>query len=229
MSEKITRLQEFIAKEMLGKTTIKVLEAGCGSMSHLRFDQEVYTVGIDISEKQLQRNIKLNERILGDIQHYHFQPSSFDLVVCWDVLEHLPDPDLVLHKFVGSVREKGIIVLKMPNVLSLKGLVTKLLPYPLHILFYKKVHGRQKAGEDDRGPFRTYLRFSIAPTAIKKFAKNNGLRVTYYDTFDASATNWLQRNKMVLIVYKTLNAFIKCVSFGTISDSDFVIVLQKAT
>lgn len=227
--EEITKLQDFINKMVDGKAAIKLLDAGCGSTSYLHFEQEVYMTGIDVSEKQLQRNANLNEKILGDIQDYDFQPSSFDVIVCWDVLEHLPKPDKALHRFASAMKEEGIVILKLPNVFSLKGLLTKYLPYPLHVLIYKYMRGVKNAGKDGTGPFKTYLKFSIAPAAIRKFAANNGLRVVYFDTYDALTDDWLRRNKIAHTVYKMLKVFTGFVSLGNINDSEFIIVLQKAT
>lgn len=228
MGDKIAMLQEFLDKEMLRKTTdIKVLEAGCGSLSRISIGRKAYTVGIDISEKQLQRNMDLHEKIVGDIQHHRFPPSSFDIIICWDVLEHLADPELALHEFARALRKGGMMVLKMPNVLSLKGLVTKLLPYPLHVLFYRHLMRRKDAGREDTGPFRTYLRFSITPGAIRKFADDNGLRVAYYDTMDITDAAWFQQNKTVFTSYRVLRGFVRRLSFDNLNDSDFIIVLQK--
>ena len=231
MREEITKLQDFINHMVNGKATIKVLEAGCGSTSRLHFfGKEVYMTGIDVSERQLQRNANLNEKILGDIQDYDFRPSSFDVIVCWDVLEHLPNPPKALHSFASAAKEEGIIILKAPNVFSLKGLLTKYLPYPTHVLIYRYLAGRKSAGEENTGPFKSYLKFSIAPNAIKNFAGNNGLRVVYFDTYDVLTTyNWINRNKIARTIYKMLKVFLGFVSFGNINDSEFIIVLQKAT
>src|SRR3990172_9863624 len=101
--ERILKLQSIINKLLENKPPIKVLEAGCGSSSYIQFEKNVYIVGIDISEKQLQQNSKINEKILGDIQYYDFKPSTFDVVICWDVLEHLPKPGMALQKFVEAI------------------------------------------------------------------------------------------------------------------------------
>jgi SAM-dependent methyltransferase len=227
MIERILKLQEFIDNLLDVKADVIVLEAGCGSTSFFRFKQRVHIVGIDISEKQLLRNTVLDERILGDIQYHEFQPSSFDVIVCWNVLEHLPKPKLALKKFAVAVKDDGIIVLGLPNVFSLKGLLTKYLPYRFHVLIYRYLFGKRNAGKDDIGPFKTYLRFSITPTAIKKFAVNNGLKVVYFDTHDALDADYLRRNKIAYVTYKILRAFAEFVSLGKLGNSDFIIVLHK--
>jgi hypothetical protein len=87
--------------------------------------------------------------------------------------------------------------------------------------------GKRNAGKDDIGPFKTYLRFSITPTAIKKFAVNNGLKVVYFDTHDALDADYLRRNRIAYVTYKMLRAFAEFVSLGKLGNSDFIIVLQK--
>jgi len=53
-----------------GRTHIKLLEAGGGSASHIRFNAELHAVGIDISSEELEKNTSVHEKILGDIQEY---------------------------------------------------------------------------------------------------------------------------------------------------------------
>lgn len=218
-------LQSVVDRILYGKASYRILEAGCGSISHLHYNDKAYIVGIDISEQQLQRNTKLSEKIRGDIQEYDFQPSIFDVIVCWDVLEHLSNPQNALDRFARTIKDDGIIILKQPNVFSLKGLLTKILPHPLKVLFYRYV-GLMK-NENSTGPFRTYMRFSTAPAAIKKFAANNGLYVVYFKTYDVLDGMWIRRKKVVYNSYKILKSIIGFISLGKLSDSEFVIVLQK--
>jgi SAM-dependent methyltransferase len=228
MREEFIKLKGFIDQEIGGRSSIQVLEAGCGSISHLHFDREIHLVGIDISKKQLQRNTDLDESILGDIQYYSFPPSIFDIVVCVDVLEHLSKPELALLNFANSAKTNGLIVLKLPNVLSLKGLATKFLPHSLHMLAYRYLKSKRKsASKSDAAPFKTYLKFSTAPNAIRRFAFQNGLTVVYFDTYDITATDWLLRKRTAHAVYRLLKAVFRFMSFGRINDSEFILVLKK--
>ena len=123
-----------------------ILEAGCGSRSHVIFPSTSRTIGIDISEKQLARNDGLDERICGDIQDYDFTEGSFDIIICWDVLEHLKEPTQALDRFYKAIRPNGLIILGLPNVLSLWGLITKLSPHWSHVWFYRIVFKKKEAG-----------------------------------------------------------------------------------
>ena len=68
MDEHIERVQSIIDSMPSGKKELRVLEAGCGSCSHIQLGRRSFVVGIDISKEQLGRNSTLNEKIKGDIQ-----------------------------------------------------------------------------------------------------------------------------------------------------------------
>lgn len=165
---------------------LRVLEAGCGSLPlTLDFGERSHLVGIDISEEQLARNGVVDEKILADLQVHDFEPDSFDLVFCWDVLEHLPEPELALDNFRRAIRPGGLIVLKLPNVLSAKGLVTKFTPHAFHVWVYRRILGYPNAGKPGFTPFPTFLRWSIAPHRLVDFAHRRGLRVDHLSTYEA--------------------------------------------
>ena len=153
---RIVKLQSVVDNCLKGKNNIRALEAGCGAKSYIKFKQNAYIVGIDISEKQLQRNTTVDEKILGDIQFYDLKPCSFDAIISRYVLEHVPKPQLALKNFLKALKEEGIIVLVLPNVMSLKGLLTKFTPHWIHILVKRYIFKKKNAGKDDATPFKTY-------------------------------------------------------------------------
>ena len=231
MSLRKETLQPVINRLLNDKRPIKVLEAGCGSINKVELNTDAFIVGIDISENQLQRNTILNEKILGDIQYHDFQPSTFDVIICWDVLEHLPKPKRALYKFFKALKKDGIIILVIPNIFSLKGLLTKFTPHWIHIFIYKHFFGRYNAGENDIGPFKTYLRFSTSPSSIKKMAIENGFKIEYFNTTDA-LNDWggqvlSEKRRSLYIAIKWIQKILKILSFGKIADSDYQIILKK--
>ena len=220
-------LQTFLNRELFSRPSLRLLEAGCGSASYLNFGGQVRVVGIDISEKQLARNAMLHEKIAGDIQNYEFPPGSFDAIICWDVLEHLSRPELALRQFAHAIKPAGLIILKLPNVLSLKGLVTKFLPHTLHVLAYRHFHSKKTAGKNDTAPFKTYLRFCISAGAIRKQGAQLGLQTVYFATEDVEDIRWLQRKRVMHFSYATLKKIVNLLSLGRIGDSELIIVLKK--
>src|SRR6267142_2012029 len=68
-----------ILRAVLPPTKLAIYEAGGGSTSFLPLsvlDRARVTV-VDIDEDQIRNNTYAHETILGDIQHYRFEPESF--------------------------------------------------------------------------------------------------------------------------------------------------------
>lgn len=160
-------------------TTYRVLDAGCGS-GHEIIDipRGAHVVGIDNSAQALSRNELVDEKIVGDLQSYPLPPASFDEVLCWDVLEHLPQPDRAFRNMAQSLKPGGRMTIGVPNVLAAKGLITKFTPHWFHVWVYRRYFPNNKnAGKPGYGPWPTFLRFSIAPRGLRKMAREEGLEV----------------------------------------------------
>ncbi len=169
----------------------RILDAGCGrAMPDLEVARDNYTVGIDISAEALELNGDLDEKILGDLQSYPLPNRSFDLILCFDVLEHLSDPRTALDNLVQALKPGGRLMLGMPNVLSPKALATKFTPHYLHILYYRRVLRYSDAGRPGFGPFKTYLRWWLRPRSIRRYAAIHGLEVEQLDVYEPESWAW---------------------------------------
>ena len=231
MNEEIGAVQAIVDRALAGKTAVTVLEAGSGSATHLAFPPDTRLVGIDISERQLERNAALDEKIVGDIQSYDLPTNTFEIVVCWQVLEHLPHPERALVRMVAALKEDGLLVLSLPNVLSLKGLITKLTPHSFHVWVYRRLLGRRDAGKDDTAPFPTFLRLDMRPAGIRRFALENGLGVDHFDAFESYFQTRLRRRLRVQgRVWRFARGLVRAVTFGLLEaeNTELVVVLRKA-
>lgn len=229
MSAESAELQHVIDRLSNHSAPRRILEAGCGSLSHLRFEN-AHVVGIDISEKQLARNKHLDEAIVGDVQTHELPERAFDLIVCWEVLEHLPSPELALENFAHAVKEGGLVVLALPNLLSVKGLATKLTPHWFHVWVYRRVFGIEDAGTEDRPPFKTYMKLSITPRSIKRFARRHGLTVEHFSTHESRSQKRVRKTKALFKAgFALLGACGKLLTFGRldVTHSDYILVLRK--
>src|SRR5690242_13199146 len=153
-SAPVRKLQAAVARALEGRAGLRVLEAGCGSSTHIDLGAASYVAGIDISAQQLARNAVLDQKILGDLETYELPDSDFDVIICWDVLEHLSHPEKALRNFVRTAKDDALIILAVPNLWSVKGLITKLTPYPVHVWAWRLLFKVKNAGRDDNGPFR---------------------------------------------------------------------------
>lgn len=165
----------------LPKRNLAVYEAGGGSTSFL--PQEVlsraHVTVVDIDKAQLRNNDYAQQRVLGDIQTYRFAPNSFDLVTCYNVIEHVPDLSAALTGFFDSLKPGGLVVIAAPNPNSLSGVVTKYTPHWFHVWFYRHVRGKKLAGRPGEPPFPTFFHPLVAPARLVAFAEAHGMQVIY--------------------------------------------------
>jgi len=191
-----------------GKSHIKLLEAGCGSASHVRFKADVYAVGIDISPQQLEQNSAVREKILGDLQDYPLPKEEFDVVVCWMVLEHLPRPKEAMLNMFGSVKPSGVVIFGFPNLLSLKGIVTKFTPFWFHQLFYRFMKYKFR-------PFPTYLRVAILPKKVRRFAEDHGFSIAFCGIVEGGVAQKVRSRFWLMdVAFRVLNGAVQVITFG---------------
>jgi SAM-dependent methyltransferase len=227
----LERLQATLDQHQHQRPAPRVLEAGCGSSSLVRLPADATLVGLDISARQLERNHALHDKLQGDIQSYRFAPASFDLIVCWDVLEHLAAPERALKRLVEALAPGGLLVLGMPNALSLKGVLTKLLPFRAHVWVYRRLIGSRGPAEDGRGPFPTYMRLAIAPPRLQRRLESAGLRVIHREAYESPLQARVRsRIPGMEAAWPMVRAAVSALSRGQVSvdDTDVIMVAQSA-
>jgi len=133
-----------------------------------------------MSVEQLKRNRNADEKIVADLQTVDLSGRAFDMIVCWNVLEHLPRPEAAIARMASSLRPDGALVIGVPNLWSTKGLVTKLTPHVCHKWVYHYLLHSHSAGVT---PFKTYFRPSVAPRNLERLAAANGLKLVYSETY----------------------------------------------
>lgn len=178
--DSLLRIHTLLAAE-LPKGKLAIYEAGGGSTSFLALDvlDRAHVTVVDIDEEQIRNNDYAQESILGDVQTYRFAPESFDLVICYNVIEHLSDVEAALMNFCEALRRGGLILIGAPNPRSLSGAVTKYSPHWFHIWFYRHVRGIKDAGKPGHAPFPTFFHPLVTPSRLEAFATAHGLEVIY--------------------------------------------------
>lgn len=108
----------------------KLLEAGFGNATFLKLAQEegweVY--GAELSEvhvKHATEELKLPNIGLGTVEELGYPNDSFEVVVGFNFIEHVPDPKRTLEDFWRILKPSGLLVLMCPN---LSGIFHLLMP-----------------------------------------------------------------------------------------------------
>jgi SAM-dependent methyltransferase len=96
-----------------------VLDAGCGVGYGTRLLADhgpARLVGVDISAEALAHApAEVAELVEADLRELPFEPDSFDVAVCFEVIEHVQDHERVLDELRRVVRPGGTLLISSPN------------------------------------------------------------------------------------------------------------------
>lgn len=210
--------------------TYKVLEAGGGSSSHLPLPPAAQITTIDISPEQIAANDYATEKLLGDLQTFDYGTRRYNLIIAWDVLEHLSDPEAALARFAGILEPGGHLLVVGPQRHTLKGLITRLTPHALHVAFYRYVLGSPNAGKSGHPPFPAHLAPAAEPNRIAAFVESRGLEVDHFVGYESSHVGALaKRGKLFIAFYRTAEWLLATATAGRYRRgmTDFFMIARK--
>ena len=135
-----------VLSSCLNGRSVSVLEAGGGSRTHLR--EQMLNIAsvttVDISAEQLARNTYADFKIEADLEK--FEPErSYDVVIMFQVLEHLQNADRALENLARACADDGFVVVGSPYMRSFSGMVTRFTPHWFHVFFYRRILGWKTA------------------------------------------------------------------------------------
>jgi SAM-dependent methyltransferase len=216
----------------LPQTRLAIYEAGGGSTSFLPLDvlRRAHVTVVDIDEDQIRNNDYAQSTILGDVQAYRFASESFDLVICYNVIEHLPDVEAALNRFCESLKRGGLILIGAPNPKSLSGVVTKYSPHGFHVWFYRNIRGKKDAGLPGQAPFPTFFHPLVTLSKLEAFAKASGLEVIYRNEYESPRFPEMRARKPMLAAL--LDAAATVMNFAIpgkvdVRRGDYHVILRK--
>jgi len=102
--------------------TVSILDIGCNSGT---FTKQIYNVfpkskifGIDVSKKAIayakQKYTSINFQV-AKAEELPFKSNTFDLVTCFEVLEHVDEPKRIIKEIKRVLTKNGNIILIVPT------------------------------------------------------------------------------------------------------------------
>lgn len=105
-----------ILKKIIGSNNkMDILDVGCGTGPHHELSLQHNLYGVDISKTQQKIAIKKGYIILGDtIDDLILFDLRFDIILLVDVLEHLPNPDMMIEQIYNLLKPGGHLIVQVP-------------------------------------------------------------------------------------------------------------------
>jgi len=104
---------------LVPETVQRVMDIGCAKGGYGRRLKEIrpdiYILGVELNPIMAQSARRYYDEIRTSSVESLDIRSSFDLINCGDVLEHLEDPWAMLKRIAGLLRTGGYLVLSIPN------------------------------------------------------------------------------------------------------------------
>ena len=101
-----------------------LLDVGCGvgyGTWLLATTGAVQIIASDLNERnvwqvsRLCREFKNVNNLVMDAQRLGFKNRSYDLVTCFEVIEHVPNPDMLLFELRRVLKNTGLLLITSPN------------------------------------------------------------------------------------------------------------------
>ena len=107
-----------IALQLISKRSVNLLEVGCGDGIASEFFQDAgfKVKGIDIASAAVEMARKKGiDAEVFDIEKSPMPGGNFNVVVCFEVLEHLLNPGIALYNIGRSITDKSELIVSLPN------------------------------------------------------------------------------------------------------------------
>ncbi len=199
-----TEIEPLLPKE--SGLPLRALEIGCSEGHTLEWLKKTgycnWTAGVEpyaelrTSPGSVDQFFKLDiERSLPDLP-----PSSVDLILCLDVLEHLVDPWETIRRLDPLLKPGGLWIISVPNIRNYHILVD--------LAFKGKFHYTESGILD-----RTHLRFFTRASAVD-LAESAGAKVT--QQIGTETNRWQKR-------------FLTACGLGDLLAKQFILAARKQT
>lgn len=159
-----------------------ILDIGTGIGQFLyhakKYYKEIYGTEVSESAIAIAKNKYNLNLIKGTIEEIKLQEMKFDNIVLFHVLEHVPDPKILIVKCKNLLEENGILTIAVPNeILSLKNRLLRLLDF-VGIKKFKRFVGKLGLSKIvlDGSLEEIHLSY-FTPFSLRKLLEKNDFKV----------------------------------------------------
>ncbi|MEN3313566.1 MAG: hypothetical protein V7645_2895 [Actinomycetota bacterium] len=212
--------EQFVDSFLPRDEVLRVLDIKAGEQ---RFEirRPIYVVGVDVLQAERGRRPDADEHRVMDLEDVELEQEEYDIVLCVNVLEHARDPLALFASVRDALKTGGTFVAVLPNVVSLKGFLTRLTPRPVHRWFYSHILG----ASPESHPAPSVHSLSLRPTSLLAHARSSGWKVEYFRTYEGPVQKSVRRRfGIVGRPWQALVVLTRMLTFGFLSAEETGIV-----
>jgi 2-polyprenyl-3-methyl-5-hydroxy-6-metoxy-1,4-benzoquinol methylase len=129
-----------IAKDVTKKGGKNILDLGCGEETYIENLVKINNnnfYGVDISDfvidlhKKAYQDYSNVEFIACPAEKLPFNKEYFDLIICDELIEHVPKAEILLDEIKRIIKKDGILIISTPNRNRISAIFKKLVPQKL--------------------------------------------------------------------------------------------------
>jgi SAM-dependent methyltransferase len=105
------------AEREVGRARLLEVGAGAGGLVRVALERGWTVDATEISTSGVALLRQTSARVFaGDLMSARYEPGTFDLVVCLEVVEHMAEPAAEFHELQRVLRPGGLLLLTTPNL-----------------------------------------------------------------------------------------------------------------
>jgi ubiquinone/menaquinone biosynthesis C-methylase UbiE len=225
-----TWLEEEEARDTLWKRRLKkllrsgahgrLLDIGTGYGQFLHHAQPLFSevTGTEVSESAvaLAKQKYGLSLLAGQVEQLDLPQQSFDAITLFHVLEHVPDPCMLINRCHALLRTQGMLIIAVPNDVLAWTSDIKKIGKRLGIRAFQKFS--PKLGISRAGASREIHLSHFTPSVLRLLVESSGLHVTEesLDPYYVSRGIRLLLDSLYYAAHRALNATLKINRYETI-------------
>ena len=107
----VRRLKGVIHRHLSGKANLLILDCGCGDKPYYPFFEGISRLYVGVDRRRGEY-----VDVIGDVQQLPFRDDLFDVVVCTQVIEHIPHPQTLVNEIHRVLKCGGLLILSTHGV-----------------------------------------------------------------------------------------------------------------
>jgi 2-polyprenyl-3-methyl-5-hydroxy-6-metoxy-1,4-benzoquinol methylase len=161
-------------EQMTSKRNIRILDAGCGRKSGIRFhsNSNVTLFGIDVVLDGVKKNSDIDAGLVTNLENIALDYNSVDIIFSNMVFEHLRKPDAFFREVSRILKPGGFLIFSTPCIYNIAVVLNRFLPDPV-----SRKLGYCLTGVAEEDIFPTVYKAN-SPRRLRRLFENTSFRQT---------------------------------------------------